>query len=110
MAGKKSTNVEIDARIEKVYDLLLNAYTRNQIMRYAAIHWGVAERQTETYLRRARDLLVEDSKIRRSQWLTEALARNRETERKAMDSNQLGVAIACQKLQAQLLQFKMTGG
>ncbi|NBS69643.1 hypothetical protein EBT31_12125, partial [bacterium] len=67
--AKKSTNVQIDERVNAVYDLLLRAYSRTQILRYAAEQWGVAERTAETYIQRARQLMQLDAELERPQWL-----------------------------------------
>ena len=41
MAGK-STNIEIDERINTVYKLLLEGNSRTQILQYGADAWGYA--------------------------------------------------------------------
>ena len=106
--GKKATRVEIDERVNTVFNLLLNANNRQQILEYAKSTWGVGMSMTDQYIERARSLLKEDARQERHEFLIELLARSRETERKAMQTNQLGVVIAAQKYQASLLQFEMT--
>jgi hypothetical protein len=106
--AKKSTNVEIDERVNAVYDLLLRAYSRTQILRYAAETWNVADRTAETYIQRARQLMQLDAELERPQWLAAAIARLQEYERRAADSNQLGVALKALEDQAKLLRFEMS--
>lgn len=108
MGQKKATQVEIDERVNAVFNLLLAANNRQQIIEYAKTHWGVKHQMTDVYIQRARNILKEDAKQERHEFLIELLARSRETERKAMQTNQLGVVIAAQKYQASLLQFEMT--
>ena len=72
--AKKSTNVEIDERVNAVYDLLLKAYSRTQIVRYCSEHWDVGERQAENYMARARQLMQLDAELERSQWPAAAIA------------------------------------
>ena len=106
--AKKSTNVQIDERVNAVYDLLLRAYSRTQILRYAAEQWGVAERTAETYIQRARQLMQLDAELERPQWLAAAVARLYDYERRASESNQLGVALKALEDQAKLLRFEMS--
>jgi len=106
--AKKATNVQIDERVNAVYDLLLRAYSRTQILRSAADQWGVAERTAETYIQRARQLMQLDAELERPQWLAAAVARLYDYERRASESNQLGVALKALEDQAKLLRFEMS--
>ena len=47
--AKKATNIEIDQRINKIYDLLLLGNSKTQIARYCAENYSVSLRQTEEY-------------------------------------------------------------
>ena len=106
--AKKSTNVEIDERVNTVYDLLLRAYSRTQILRYAADTWGCGERTAETYMARARQLMQLDAELERPQWLAAAIARLQEYERRASDKNQISIALKALEDQAKLLRFEMS--
>lgn len=106
--AKKSTNVEIDERVNAVYDLLLRAYSRTQILRYAAENWGVADRTAETYIQRARQLMQLDAELERPQWLAAAIARLVDYERRASEANQLSVALKALEDQARLLRFELS--
>jgi hypothetical protein len=105
--AKKSTNTEIDSRINDVYDLLLKAYSRTQIVRHCAENYGIAERQAENYIARARKLMQLDAELERPQWLAAAVARLAEYERQGVDSKQLQVAIRALEIQAKLLRFDL---
>lgn len=106
--GRKSTNVEIDGRINAVYDLLLRAHSRTQIVRYCAEHWNVGERQAENYIARARQLQQLDAAIERPEWLQAAIARLQDYEREAREAGRLGTAIQALEKQAKLLRFDMS--
>jgi hypothetical protein len=106
--AKKSTNVEIDERVNTVYDLLLRAYSRTQIVRYCSEHWNVGERQAENYMARARQLQQLDAELERPQWLAAAIARLQEYERRASDKDQINTAIKALEDQAKLLRFEMS--
>jgi len=100
--------VEIDERVNTVYDLLLRAYSRTQILRYAADTWGCGERTAETYMARARQLMQLDAELERPQWLAAAIARLQEYERRASDKQQISIAIKALEDQAKLLRFEMS--
>lgn len=106
--AKKSTNVEIDERVNTVYDLLLRAHSRTQILRYASETWDVSERQAELYMSRARQLMQLDAELERPQWLAAAIARLQDYERQAREKGNLGIAIKALEDQAKLLRFEMS--
>lgn len=106
--AKKSTNVEIDERVNAVYDLLLRAYSRTQIVRHCSETWNVGERQAENYISRARQLMQLDAELERPQWLAAAIARLVEYERRASEANQLSIALKALEDQARLLRFEMS--
>ena len=49
--AKKSTNIEIDERINTVYKLLLEGNSRTQILQYGADTWDLKDRQVEEYIK-----------------------------------------------------------
>ena len=106
--AKKSTNTEIDERVNTVYDLLLRAHSRTQILRYAAETWQVSERQAGLYMSRARQLMQLDAELERPQWLAAAVARLQDYEREARAKGNLSIAIKALEDQAKLLRFEMS--
>ncbi len=106
--AKKSTNTEIDERVNTVYDLLLRAHSRTQILRYAAETWQVSERQAELYMSRARQLMQLDAELERPQWLAAAVARLQDYEREARAKGNLSIAIKALEDQAKLLRFEIS--
>jgi hypothetical protein len=107
--AKKGTNIEVDGRINAVYDLLLHAYSRTQIVQYCAEHWDISERQSENYIARARKLQQLDAELERPEWLAAAIARLQDYEREARQRGNLGIAIKALENQAKLLRFDMNG-
>ena len=63
--AKKSTNIEIDERINTVYKLLLEGNSRTQILQYGSETWQISERQIEEYIKRARDHQRLDAELER---------------------------------------------
>jgi hypothetical protein len=106
--AKKSTNTEIDERVNTVYDLLLRAHSRTQIVRYCSENWDVGERQAENYMSRARQLMALDAELERPQWLAAAVARLQDYEREARAKGNLSIAIKALEDQAKLLRFEMS--
>jgi hypothetical protein len=107
--AKKGTNVEVDGRVNAVYDLLLQAYSRTQIVRHCAEEWDISERQAENYIARARKLQQLDAELERPEWLAAAIARLQDYEREARKRGNLGIAIKALENQAKLLRFEMNG-
>jgi hypothetical protein len=106
--AKKCTNTEAGQRVNAVYDLLLRAHSRTQIIQFASENWGVGERQADAYIARARELISKDAAIMRPTWLEGALARAMDYERRASENDQLNTALIALDKQARLLQFEMS--
>ena len=100
--AKKSTNAETTRRVNEVYALLARAYTRQQVIQHCS-NWEVSDRQIDTYILRARQLLDKDADMTRPAFLAEALVRLRVLEQKAEQKGQLATAIASVRLQAELI-------
>ena len=107
--AKKGTNVEVDGRVNAVYDLLLQAYSRAQIVRHCAEEWDISERQAENYIARARKFQQLDAELERPEWLAAAIARLQDYEREARKRGNLSIAIKALENQAKLLRFEMNG-
>ena len=101
--AKKSTNAEVQLRINEVYGLLTRGYSRAQVLQHAADLWGCSVRQTDTYIARAREILEQDCEMSRPAFLAEALARLRLLEQRAEKRGQLQVAINSVRLQTELV-------
>ena len=106
--GKKCTKSESEDRVNAIYDLLLRANSRTQIIRYAAENWELGERQTEHYIARARELQKLDAALERPEWLVSAVARLQDYEREARTKGNLGLAVKALETQAKLLRFEMS--
>ncbi len=107
MAGK-STNIEIDERINTVYKLLLEGNSRTQILQYGADTWDLKPRQLEEYIKRARDYQRLDAELERPEWLHESLCALKDIQRKATNKSQYSTALKAIELQARLLRFEMS--
>jgi len=106
--ARKCNNAESEQRVNAVYDLLLRAHSRKQIIQFASESWGIGDRQVDNYIARARELLALDAELARPQWMHSALARLQEYERRAADKDQLNTALIALDKQARLLRFEMS--
>ena len=103
--AKKSTNLEIQDRVNTIYQLLIKSWSRFDILQYAATEWDLSSRQTDEYIARARKLIEADSEIARPQWLAAAVRRLAEYEKRAGRDDQVQTAIKALETQAKLLRF-----
>jgi hypothetical protein len=55
--GKKSTRIVVRQRIAHIFGMLVDGYSRSDIMQYCAEHYGIAERQVDTYIEHCNDKL-----------------------------------------------------
>ena len=106
--AKKSTNIEIDERINTVYKLLLEGNSRTQILQYGADTWDLKDRQVEEYIKRARDYQRLDAELERPEWLHESLSALKDIQRKATTRQQYSTALNAIEMQARLLRFEMS--
>ncbi len=74
----KSTAAEIEQRVTKVYELLVNGATRRQIIQYAnseKVAWNVSDRTLDTYIADARTLIEAEAATHRAYEFGKALTR-----------------------------------
>ena len=100
--AKKSTNAELKLRVNEVYGLLTRSYSRAQIIQHASDLWQVTDRQADTYIARAREMIDADCNLSRPAFLAECLAGIRAIRQKAEAEKQHQTALNAIKLQAEL--------
>lgn len=100
----KSTKIEMDMRVNRVARLLANGAVRSEIMQYAAKEWKAAERTTDTYIAKARDLIRADWETDRLTFTAEILAQLATLQKEARKTNNLNAALGCIKTAAQIAQ------
>lgn len=99
----RSTKVETEHRINTVYKLLSEGYSRGQVIQFCSERWGVTDRQGDTYMARAREKLLADCEMERPAWIAEALQRLRTYEQAAFKEKQNQTAINSVQAQAKLI-------
>ena len=55
----KSTNAQILERVKEVVNLLIKGDSREDILQYSAENWKVKERQTDSYIKKAKKHIEE---------------------------------------------------
>jgi hypothetical protein len=106
MATPRSTVAESEIRTQAIADLLAKGATRSDCVRFAAEQWGIGERQTETYIARARDVLKANwSNVQREQMVADLLTQYATLQQQARDQNHLAVALGCINGAARLAQL-----
>ena len=106
--AKKSTDREVDCRVNSVYNLLINGHSKTQVVQYCSENYKVGLRQAETYIARARTLVQLDAEIERPQWLLSALSRLQNYEAQSAKRGNHQAALRAVELQARLLRFELS--
>lgn len=115
----KSTAVEVQVRVNKVFDLLIQGASRQQIFQYAAgiepkgqkdgsysegrPAWGVSERMIDEYIARANELFSEYSKIHADRETGKAITRYNQLYTLALKKGDLKAALSAQQALCALL-------
>ena len=93
----KATSAEVDKRVQQVYKSLLAGLTRPQIILRYASTWEVSDRQIDTYIKRAGELLAQESSFHRKQEFGKAKGRLDALFRQARKDKDTRAAVAVQK-------------
>lgn len=103
----KSTLAEVEKRINKVFDLLVNGATREQIFQYASekAQWGVTQRQLDNYIAKANERISSIGKIHRELELGRAIARLHHLYFLSITLQNFSVALGVQKELNKLLSL-----
>ena len=89
MVAKKRTNAEVELAVTTVYGLITKGFSTTEIHRYCADNLKVGPRQADTYIQRARQLIVEDANLSRPAFLAEVLAKTGKIYQMAEKKGQL---------------------
>ncbi len=85
----KSTNAEIEQRVNKIYELLINSWNRYDIVQYGSKNWNITDRQVDDYIAMAKEIIKERGKQTREEWITEAKNRHDDRYKKAMSQKDI---------------------
>lgn len=114
----KSTQAELDLRVNEVYEQIIAGRSRGNILQYSAENWDVSERQVDNYIKKARERMQEELKQNYPYKLGEIIKKLDRIYHKAMcgvtrlgakgiEFNDIDLSVARQALmdQAKLLGF-----
>ena len=102
---KKSTKVEVQIRVNRVVRMLSNGAVRSEIVQYGTKEWGVSDRAVDEYIRKARDMLIEDFEIERRTFTAELLSQLASMQKESRKNGQGHIAIGCINSAAKLAQL-----
>lgn len=66
---------EVESRVTTIFGLMLNGASRKEIIQYSTEKWDITDRQTDSYIKRARELYEEEMQSTREQHIGLAYAR-----------------------------------
>lgn len=106
MATPRSTVAESEIRVQRLARIIANGGKKSDCVRFAAETWGIKERQVETYLARARQLIKDDWKdLQRDQMIADLLSQFSTLQMEARRTGNLNVALGCIHGAAKLAQL-----
>ena len=71
---KRATKVELSQRVLALVELIATGHSTSSLLRFATAEWGISTRQAETYVHKARAVIVADIDQDRRQVLAELIA------------------------------------
>jgi hypothetical protein len=91
----KSDNATIARRVDEIFRLRIDGAKRQTILRYTSENgWGVSERQIETYIRRADEMLTKRREKNRELTFALHLARRERLYAEAVKAKDYRIALA----------------
>lgn len=98
----KATRADAAERVETIIRLIADGHGRSSIIRYAAEKWGIGERQTEQYLRRAYATMQQSWEVNRQDFLAQLMTRYENSYRRALKANAHAAAVNALNAMAKL--------
>jgi hypothetical protein len=59
--GRKATKAEVTQRVEELAEMVIKGYSQRELMRHVTDSWGLSAEQASRYVRKGRDLVIEDA-------------------------------------------------
>lgn len=104
----KCSIAELERRINKVYEHLVNGWTRHDILRYASKDdkWNVSSRQIDTYMAEAKKLIKENAKETQDEFIEKTKNRFKDIYKKAMSEKELNTCLRSMELENKILGYE----
>jgi len=85
--GKRISEAEVAKRVDAVYALLLRSEARKDILTFALQKWGVHRTTANSYIRKARQLMIEEMESDRREKRAQAVAQRNLLIKEAIKKN-----------------------
>lgn len=104
----KCSIAELDKRINKVYEHLVNGWTRYDILQYVAkkTEWAVNSRQIDNYIAEANKLIKENAKETQDEFIEKTKNRFKDIYKKAMSEKELNTCLRSMELENKILGYE----
>jgi hypothetical protein len=88
----KCTDAELQQRITQIYELLINAWNRQDILRYVdeQTDWNICESQIDNYITKAKAIIKQNAENTQEEWLNETKNRLSDLYKKNMSLKRYG--------------------
>jgi hypothetical protein len=103
----RATAAETEARVNKVFELLVNGLTRYQVLQFVATKtdWQLKPRQVDNYIQKASALIAQEAEYLRPKEIGKAIARLNAIFQGAVKVQDYKTAIAAQRELNKLLSL-----
>lgn len=105
-----SSKAEIEMRVDRISRMLVSGVLACDIKRYAKQEWGTSPKQTDIYIKRARQAIQESLDIDRKLYFADHLATLHNILQKSLKAEQFSNAIGAMKQIAILTGLEPGGG
>jgi hypothetical protein len=99
------TAAEMELRVNRIVRLLCNGGSRSDILQFSANQWGVCQRTTDEYIKRAREVLKDDWSVDRQAYTAQIMGQLSAIHKEAMRTGNLSVALGCISKAATIAQI-----
>ncbi|MES2516077.1 MAG: hypothetical protein V4580_18120 [Bacteroidota bacterium] len=93
----KSTLATVELRVKEVVKLLINSYSRYEIIQYSSENWRVGERQTDKYIQKAKEAIITSTKKDVSYDFSKAVRRYEDLYRNSVENKDFRTAMNINK-------------
>ncbi len=104
----KCSIAELEKRINKVYEHLINGWTRHDILQYISKNkdWNVCDRQVDGYIAKANKRIKEVAKETRDEFIEKAKNRFQDIYKKAMSEKELNTCLRTIEMENKILGYE----
>ena len=102
MAKHRATKVDKQLRIAQFVRMISQGAVNSELMRYAAIEWGLSDRRAQEYIKEAREVIIADINQDRKQVVAELMHGAKTIWKAAARDKQYSNALGAMNLIARL--------